>query len=196
MKSISLFILFGFLLFGCNSKEKSISENEEARTSRILNQELKNILPELIQLQNQTFDEETINGNYDPKHLYARILTTENFVYLNLTFNDCGFNGFYPFQEKMGNHTIDFRIDSKSFQPERYFDLKKLNQIPEVGPQICDDWYYLKAKFQVFNGKLKLTKISTFFDNSHSEDKFYDKQDSVFLHKIEVFLVEPEPPTK
>ena len=193
MKSISLFILFGFLLFGCNSKEKSISGKEEPQTSRILNQELKNILPELIQLQNQTFDKETTNGNYNPKHLYARILTTENFVYLNLTFNDCGFNGFYPFQEKMGNHTIDFRIDSKSFQPERYFDLKKLNQVPEVGSQICEDWYFLKAKFQIFNGKLKLTKISTFFDNSYSEDKFYDKEDSAFLHKVEVLIFEPEP---
>src|SRR5690606_23166330 len=146
MKSIPLFILFGFLLFGCNSKEKSISEKEEPQTSRILNQELKNILPELIQLQNQTFDKETTNGNYDPKHLYARVLTTENFVYLNLTFNDCGFNGFYAFQEKIGNHTIDFFVDSKSSEPERYFDLRNLTKTQDVEVQICEDWYFVKAK--------------------------------------------------
>jgi|GEM_PF-1550899 len=193
MKPISFLFLFAILFLSCQSKENSVSEKEEPKTSRILNQELKNILPELIQLQNQIFDKETTNGNYDPKHLYARILTAENFFYLNLTFNDCGFNGFYPFQEKMGNHKIDFFVDSKSFQPERYFDLRNLTQIQDSDVEICEDWYFLKAKFQLINGKLKLTKISTFFDNSYSEKSFYDKQDSAFLHKIEVLMVEPEP---
>jgi len=188
----SLFI-FSILFLSCNSKENSISGKEKPQTSRILNKELKNTLPELIQLQNQTFDEEWTRGNFGPCHLYARVLTTENFIYLNLTFNDCGFNGFYPFQEKMGNHIIDFFVDSKSFEPERYFDLQNLTKTQDVGVQICEDWYFLKAKFQVFNGKLKLTKISTFFDNSYSEDKFYDKEDSAFLHKVEVLMVEPEP---
>ncbi len=194
MKWNLLLILLLFISgFGCTSKDSFTIIEKEEFSSRILSEDLKEILPKLIKLQNLTFDKKWTRGNYNPNHLFTRILTTEKFVYLNLTFNDCGFNGFYPFQEKMGEHTIDFFIDSKSLKPERYFDLKELNQVSGVGPQICEDWYFVKAKFELFQGKLKLTKVSTFFDNSYSEETFYDKSDSAFLHKIEVLNVEPEP---
>lgn len=184
-----MFVIFGITMVSCISK----NDLETEEKSRILNKELREILPELIQLQNRTFVKDWTHGNYSPNHLFARILTTERFVYLNLTFNDCGFNGFYSFQEKIREHTIDFLIDSKSLNPERYFDLKELNESPGAGPQICEDWFFIKAKFELIEGKLKLVKVSSFFDNTYSEDKFYDKQDSAFLHKVEVLMVEPEP---
>lgn len=192
MKSIPLFILFGFLLFGCNSKEKSISGKEELQTSRILNQELKEILPALIRIQNQTFENERTHRNYDKNHLYARFLTTENFVYLNLTFIDCNYFSYYAFDEKIGSNTIRFMIDSASHEPDRLFDLKDIKPIPETGPEICHDWYFVAAKFKLIENKLTLIKISTFFDNDYADD-FYDKSDSVFLNQNEFMLVEPVP---
>ena len=188
-------VIFSILFLSCLSNEKANSEKEEKPISRILNQELMEILPELINIQNKTFDDEITNRNYDNKHLFARFLTTENYVYLNLTFIDCGFTGFYPFQEKLGKHTLDVLIDSKGYKPERYFDLENLNKIPDPGPQICDDWYFVKAKFELIEDKLTLIKISTFFDNDYSDD-FYEKSDSAYLHKIEVLMVEPEPTTE
>jgi hypothetical protein len=192
MKIKILFLICGFIFLSCHSKEKSIPENKEKSTSRILNQELKEILPALIQIQNQTFDNERINRNYDKDHLYARFLTTENFIYLNLTFNDCGYNEYYSFTEFINQKMIEFRVDSISYQPERFFDLKNLKINLAVGPDICEDWYFVAAKFKLIDNKLTLIKISTFFDNDYAND-FYDKSDSVFLNQNEFMLIEPEP---
>src|SRR5690606_11313453 len=188
MKSIPLFILFGFLLFGCNSKEKSISEKEEEPTSRILNQELKEILPELIAVQNQIYK------NNSHQNLNISFLSTENYFYTYITELDCErFSSNYLFEEKINNYDVRFYVNSKSYKPERFFDLKKVNVIPgiEIPTMICDDFYFITAKFLIGKNQLKLESINTIYNN---ELEFYDKSDSLFLRKNKILVEEPLPP--
>lgn len=191
-----LLILFGFIFLcglnlNCHSNE--VSAKEEKTASRILNKELKEILPELIEIQNKTLKESMQNRGFDGSVLFSELITTENFLYLRLSSMNCEFRPHISFVEKFNSHTVKFMVDKASFKSERYFNLKGLNKIPADEIQICDDWYFIQAKFELFNGKLKLTKISTFFDNTYSDETFYDKRDSAYLYQKEVLLVEPEP---
>lgn len=195
-----LLILFGFIFLcglnlTCNSNEVSAKE-EEKTTSRILSEELKEILPELIKIQNITLKESMQKRGFDDSVLYSEVITTENFLYLSLSSMDCEFRPHTSFVEKFNSHTVKFMVDTASYKSERYFDLKGLNKIPVDEIQICDDWSFIQAKFELFRGKLKLTKISSFFDNTFSDETFYDKQDSTYLYQKGVLMIEPEPEPK
>lgn len=192
-----LLILFGFIFLcglnlNCNSNEVSAKE-EEKTASRILSDELKEILPELIKIQNITLKESMQKRGFDGSVLYSEVITTEKFLYLSLSSMDCEFRPHTSFVEKFNSHTVKFMLDTASYKSERYFNLKGLNKIPVNEIQICDDWYFIMAKFELFNGKLKLTKISTFFDNTYSDETFYDKRDSAYLYQKEILMTEPEP---
>jgi len=186
------FIILGFMFQNCHSNEVSAKE-EEKTASRILSEELKEILPELIKIQNITLKESMQKRGFDSSALYSEVIATENFLYLSLSSMDCEFRPHTSFVEKFNSHTVKFMVDTASYKSERYFDLKGLNKIPAVETQICDDWYFIRAKFELFNGKLKLTKISTFFDNTYSDETFYDKRDSAYLYQKGVLMIEPEP---
>lgn len=127
------------------------------------------------------------------REIYVHILTTENFFYIHTSVMDCVNSSFYRFSEKLGEKNYSIWVDKRSANPERYFDLKNV-QLIEKNDEIliCEDWYWLKAKFIRSNSDLKLTKISSFYDNSYSDETFYDKEDSAFLQKIEVKMVIPE----
>lgn len=183
------FFLFSFVLLNCESKELSNQHstvNEEA-LSRILNQSLKEDLPSFIQLR------ESLSKEMDNKPLsnaLIHFLITEEFIYFHISSMDCFEGPFYQFKEN--NHFI--LIDSRSYQPERYFYLNNLEIIERAfdDVQICEDWFWLKGKYINIDNKLKLEKISTFFDNTYSET-FYDKKDSAYLYKEGILMLEPEP---
>src|SRR5690606_3938029 len=190
MKNIFLYILLIFLLLQCQNKPYA---EKEISPKRIHNSTLINTLPELVKLRNETIEDREFNQG----SLYIYILTTENHVYVHTSVMDCVEASFYSISENIENKNYEIWVDERSIRPERYFDLKDAKLIERDNEaQICDDWYWVKAKFELFRGKLKLTKVSTFFDNTYSEDKFYDKSDSAFLHKIEILNIEPEPVPK
>lgn len=186
------FILLGFIFKNCNSNEAS-AKKEDKTASRILSKELKEIIPELIKFQNKTLKESIEKREFDGSVLFSELITTERFLYLRLSSMDCEFRPHTSFVEKFNSHTVKFMVDTASYKSERYFNLKGLNKIPVVETQICDDWYFIQAKFELFNGKLKLTKVSTFFDNTYSDETFYDKQDSAYLYQKGVLMIESEP---
>lgn len=183
------FFLFSFVLLNCESKELSnqhLTVKEET-LSRILNQSLKEDLPSFIQLR------ESLSKEIDNKPLsnaLIHFLITEEFIYFHISSMDCFEGSFYQFKEN--NHFI--LIDSRSYQPERYFYLNNLEIIERAfdDVQICEDWFWLKGKYINIDNKLKLEKISTFFDNTYSET-FYDKKDSAYLYKEGILMLEPEP---
>lgn len=175
-------IIFLSILFGCNStNKKEIITVKEAK-SKIINDELKEILPSLIQLQNLTFDNEG--------RLCIGVITTKEFVYLYLNSTGCA----PSFTEKIGNYTVDFLIVPESINPARYFDFKpkKNDSDPKNHVVGCGVQPFLAVKFKRIDDDLKLEKISTFYDNSHFET-FYDKSDSTFLNETGIIISEPEP---
>ncbi|MDD3458647.1 MAG: hypothetical protein PHO74_04165 [Weeksellaceae bacterium] len=187
MRNLILYILLIFLLFQCQSKPDVV---EEISPKRIHNSTLINTLPELVKLRNETIEDREFNKGSS----YIYILTTENHVYAHTSVMDCVDASFYSFSENIDNKNYEIWVDERSIRSERYFDLKDAKWIERDNEvQICDDWYWVKAKFELFREKLKLTKVSTFFDNTYSEETFYDKSDSAFLHEIEFLNIEPEP---
>lgn len=187
MKINSFLFLFVILFLSCNSKEKSISEKEEPQTSRILNQELKNILPELIQLQNQMFKSER------QQHLNVSFVSTENYLYTHISDIDCeDYIPQYVFDEKLNSNDIRIYVSVDGFKPEEYFDLKGVEILPALKEPtiICDDFNFLFARFVRRNEGLKLESINTSYSNAFN---FYAKEDSVFLQKIGILIEEPEP---
>lgn len=194
MRRIDFFFLC-LMIISCNSfikNEKQLGDN----TSRILNQDLKENLSYLIQLRKLTGTGLDRDNNATP---YIQVLTTKEFLYAHISIMDCINSSFYPFEQKLGEIDHQIFVDENSFEPERYFDLKDLKIVSRSWEDvmICEDWYWLKAKYKRMGNKLKLEKVSTILDNDYSDDSFYDKSDSAFLHKLEVLMVEPEPePTK
>lgn len=189
MKISVIILLYGLIFLNCNSKEKTISEKEENPTSRILNQDLKEFLPILIQIHNQTYQ------NISHHDLNFRFLISENFLYAFVSKIDCEkFSSVYTFDEKIGNYETRFYVYENSFESERYFDLKNLHALQnEFKAIICDDFYYLNAKFRKANGELKLEKINTIYTN---DNEFLDQSDLIFLKEIGFIIEEPEPTTE
>lgn len=187
MKKIFVYTVF-LLLFQCQSSSDEKVKVES--NNRILNTELRKYIPYLVELRNQTIED---RANH-PGELHVHILTTENFLYVHTSVMDCVNSSFYSFSEKIGEKNYSIWVDKRSIRPDRYFDLKDAQLIERKDEAlICDDWYWVKAKFSQVKSDLKLTKISSFYDNSYSEEDFYDKEDSAFLFKIEVLMVELEP---
>ena len=107
---------------------------------------------------------------------------------------NCKTGEYYFFEENFDGCLIPMYINAVSHEPKRYFDLKDAKLVERDNEvQICDDWYWLKAKYKVVNNELRLIKISSFYDNSYSRKSFYDREDSIFLHQTEVLMVEPSP---
>lgn len=182
MKKIFVYTVF-LLLFQCQSSSDEKVKVES--NNRILNTELRKYIPYLVELRNQTIED---RANH-PGELHVHILTTENFLYAHTSVMDCVNFSFYSFSEKIGDKNYSIWVDERSIRPDRYFDLKDVQLIERKEEAlICDDWYWVKAKFSQMNSDLKLTKISSFYDNSYSEEDFYDKEDSAFLFKIEVLI--------
>jgi len=190
MKIIYSLFIFTILFLSCNSKEKTISENEKPQTSRILNQELKKILPELIQLQNQIFKNER------HQNLNVSFISTENYLYAYISDIDCeNYIPQYSFDEKLNSNDIRIYVSVDGFKPEEYFDLKGVEILPAVKEStiICDDFNFLFARFVRRNEGVKLESVKTSYSNDFN---FYTKEDSAFLQKIGILIEEPEPPTK
>lgn len=152
--------------------------------SRIINNELKEILPELIKLQEKTYKEDRLND------LNISFLTTENHVYVHVSKLDCEkYLPYYFFDEKMDSNFVRLYIFSDSFQPERYFDLTNLTkQTEQFQFTICDDFYFLSARLLVVGENLRFEEINTMYDN---QEKYYADEDYSFLKKIN-YLVEVE----
>ena len=198
MKFIVLILFFSILFLSCQTIEKANSEKKEIPTSRILNEELKETIPQLIQLRKQTgkgFD----RGHYSDSNPYIHLTTTKEFVYIHISIMDCISTPFYQFVDNFGETEYSVLVDANSFEPERYLNLKELIVVPREFDDVmfCHDWYWLKVKYKRAGSKLKLEKISTFFDNSY-EETFYDKSDSTFLYKQGILIAEPgpEPPLR
>jgi hypothetical protein len=188
MKINWIILLIGFVLLQCQSSNDEKDEVEQKY--RILNSKLRNIIPQLVELRNQTIDDRMHHSG----ELYVYILTSENFVYVHTSVMDCVNSSFYRFSEKMGEKNYSIWVDKRSVNPDRYFDLKDAQLIErKEGALICHYWYWLKSKFSLVNSDLKLTKVSSFYDDSYSDEDFYEKEDSAFYKKIEVLMVEPEP---
>lgn len=188
MKFKLIFLFIGFILIQCQPSSDVKAEFEVK--NRILNTELRKYIPQLVELRNQTIED---RANH-PDELHVHILTTENHVYVHTSVMDCVDASFYSFSENIESKNYEIWVDERSIRPERYFDLKDAKLIERDNEvQICHDWYWLKAKFSQVNSDLKLTKISSFYDNTYLEEDFYDKEDSAFFYKIEVLMVEPEP---
>lgn len=186
-----LFFSLSFIIISCNSfikNEKQLEDNP----SRILNQDLKETLPYLIQLRKSTGKGFDRDNTANP---YIQILSTKEFLYVHISTMDCVNTSFYPFAEKLGKTSHPIFVDENSFEPERYFNLKdlKIDLRSQDDFMICHDWYWLKAKYKRIGNKLKLERISTILDNGYSTSSFYDKSDMAFLNKIEVLMVEPKP---
>ena len=189
MKFIVLILFFSILFLSCLSNEKANSEKEEKPISRILNEDLKGFLPILIQIHNQTYQ------NIPHHDLNFRFVISENFLYAFVSKIDCEkFSSVYTFEEKIGNYETRFYVYENSFESERYFDLKNLHALQnEFKAIICDDFYYLNAKFRKANGELKLEKINTIYTN---DNEFLDQSDLIFLKEIGFMIEEPEPTTE
>lgn len=183
--------LFSIIIFGCHPKDKIIEKVEKV-DSRILSNGFINILSELIQIQNRTFDNKETNRDFDKNTLYVSVFSTESFLYLKMSFMDCETKSHFAFREVINSHTLHFRIYSKSIGIEKYFKLKGLEGTANELVSICDDWYWVYAKFSRDGDELNLLKIATFFDNSF-QDTFFDEYDSAFLYKNEILFTEPEP---
>ena len=187
MKNLILYTLLIFHLLQCQSNSDA---KKEISPTRIIDSTLINTLPELVKLRNETIEDREFNKG----SLYTYVLTTENHVYVHTSVMDCLDASFFSISENIENKNYEIWIDERSIRPDRYFDLKDAQLIERKDEAlICDDWYWVKAKFSQVKSDLKLTKISSFYDNSYSEEDFYDKEDSIFLHQIEVLMVEPEP---
>lgn len=133
-------------------------------------------------MRNATIED---RSSFQKGDLFSYFLITENHIYLHTSQIDCVNRSFYAFTEKIGNLNFTIWVDSESVQSERYFDLKDLKVVVRSQePMICDDWYWLKARFDVLGSDLKLGKVSSFYDNSYSEESFYAKEDSVFCGKL------------
>lgn len=187
MRNLILYTLLIFLLLQCQSKPYA---EKEISPKRIHNSTLINTLPELVKLRNETIEDREFNKG----SLYTYVLTTENHVYVHTSVMDCLDASFFSISENIENKNYEIWIDERSIRPDRYFDLKDAQLIERKDEAlICDDWYWVKAKFSQVKSDLKLTKISSFYDNSYSRKSFYDKEDSIFLHQTEVLMVEPSP---
>src|SRR5690606_30029214 len=187
MRNLILYTLLIFLLLQCQSKPYA---EKEISPKRIHNSTLINTLPELVKLRNETIEDREFNKGF----LYIYVLTTENHVYVHTSVMDCVEASFYSISENIENKNYEIWVDARSIRAERYFDLKDAKLVERDNEvQICDDWYWLKAKYKVVNNELRLIKISSFYDNSYSRKSFYDKEDSIFLHQTEVLMVEPSP---
>lgn len=114
------FIILGFMFQNCHSNEVSAQE-EEKTTSQILSEELKEILPELIKIQNITLKESMQKRGFDGSVLYSEVITTEKFLYLRLSSMNCEFRPYISFVEKFNSHTVKFMVDTASYKSERYF---------------------------------------------------------------------------
>lgn len=171
-----LSLIFGLLLiFGCKQKElhpkqKAVSEE----TSKvILNKTFKKFLPEFIKLRNISL----VNSKRDTSiyNLYASIIVTENHLYFHLSDMNCNRDSHYIFNETFEGREVHFMVNSKSEKPWRLFDLEKTKLVQMISDeaQICEDWYFLAAKFRLDNNQLTLERISSFYDNSFQDD-FYE----------------------
>lgn len=188
MKHFLYYFVAIFVLIQCIPKTEVI--NVEEGRDRILNTELRNFIPQFVELRNQTIDDRMHHSG----GLYVYILTSENLVYVHTSVMDCVNSSFYRFSEKIGDKNYSIWVDKRSVNPDRYFDLKDAQLIERKEEAlICHDWYWMKAKFSLTNSSLKLTKVSSFYDNSYSSVNFYEKEDSIFLNKIGYLIQEPEP---
>ncbi len=152
-------------------------------SSRILNKDLKDALPELINLSKLNLEDE---GN-----VCVSVLTTEDFVYLNMDFKECS-----PlFTEKIGLDSVGFIIVPGSVDPQRYFDLKEEKielLINDENGIACYLGSFFSAKFKIIDHRLRLEKVSTSYNSSHYKT-FFDKSDSIYLNQIGILREEPEP---
>ncbi|MET3731341.1 hypothetical protein [Moheibacter stercoris] len=188
---VRIYIIVFVFFFLTNCQEGKKTESEVIPYNRILSKEIRETLPHLIELRNSTIEDRSSFQNGD---LFSNFLVTENHIYLHTTMMDCVNRSFYEFTEKIEEENFTIWVDAESVQPERFFDLKNLKLVERSDEyMICKDWYWLKAKYKRIGTELKLEKISTILDNNYSATSFYDKQDSAFLHKVEVLMVEPEP---
>lgn len=172
---------------GC--KEDPLGNKEEFKSStRILNDVLKTYLIQLIELQQTTFDEKS-------DVFYAYITPTEKAVYVKVTTMDCGDgNSFYRFVEKIDKQTVHFTVAETS-ETKNFLDLNglTLEHSAHDDAPICEDWYWVMAKLNRYEGKLRLEKLVTFYDNDY-ETHFYDPSDSLLMQQLNLFESEPEPP--
>lgn len=189
MVRICIIVFVVFFLTNCQEGKKT--EKEVIPYNRILSKEIRETLPHLVELRNATIQD---RDSYQKGDLISYFFVTENHIYLHTSPMDCVNRSFYAFTEKIEEKNFTIWVDAESVQPEIYFDLKDLKLVERSQESlICDDWYWLKARFDVLGSYLKLAKVSSFYDISYSEETFYAKEDSAFLHKVEVLMVEPEP---
>lgn len=190
MKINSTFLILFLVILSCRNQQEEIIVKEQIK-SRIKNDDLKKIIPHLLEIHKQTFEDNPYyeNNFHDP--VFVRFITSENYVYAHLSWMDCTHTSLYSFVEELDSMKVQIFVERNSYQPERYFNLSSLNAISEKKSQICEDWYFIACKFKNYNGKLILEKVSTFFDNSY-ENNFFDKSDSIFLNEIGILIPEPE----
>lgn len=189
---IILISLFSFLFLGCNSKKSEnqshsvVKENPEF----ILNQNFKNSLAQLISIREYSL----INERGHSKLLYLSAGTTKEHLYLRLSNMNCETpESFFSFTERIGDTSIGFLLNVESIEPERFFDLRQAKQIKdELEYGICDDWYYLLAKYKILNGDLILERTSGFLDET-IENGFYAKEDLEYLIQSG-YIFDPEEP--
>lgn len=191
MKLNLIFLILLLIILSCENKQQEITPKHETK-SRIKNEDLKNIIPHLLNIHQLTFKDNPYYKNTSHNPIFVKFLSTEHHLYAHLSWMDCSYTSLYSFVEEIDSNDIRIFVEQKSYKPERYFDLNDLEMFPEKGPQICEDWYFIACKFQHYKGKFILEKVSTFFDNSY-EHNFFDKSDSAFLNEIGILISEPEP---
>lgn len=179
------------MILSCKNQQEEITPKQEVK-SRIKNEDLKSMIPHLLEIHKLTFNNVPDYESRHPDPTFIRFLTTENYIYAHISALDCNDKSLYYFMDEIKSHPVSIFVESKGFEPERYFELEGLSKSKENRYTICDDWYYTVGKFEIQNGKLILEKISTTFDNS-CVDCFYDKSDSAFLNEIGILISEPEP---
>lgn len=188
---ISLIVLSSLFL-ECNSK-KSEDQNDSVVKEHpefILNQNFKNSLAQLISIREYSL----INDRGHSKLLFLRAITTKEHLYLHLSKMNCKTpESFFSFTERIDDTSIEFLLDVESIEPERFFDLRQAKQIKNESEYgICDDWYYLLAKYKILNGNLILERTSGFLDET-IENGFYAKEDLEYLIQSG-FIFDPKEP--
>lgn len=190
--SIMFRILFFFLILqiaSCNSSLKNEKQFDD-NSSRILNVDLKNQLPKLINTYEKYFFEQNQKGE-----IIFNFTISENYIYVHLSKMNCPVHlESYGFLERIEEKNHWIFINEPFVKLDRYFDLKSLQKTPKnFEAIICDDFYFILARYRIIQEQLihEKTFFSKELENVHEIYSIEDLENENFINTI--IIVEPEP---